>query len=60
MSLPNSSRWRARIRFLLCLGAAEKMYDSDMAVHLGETWDAKDDVIRRNIALMKQWAKEGT
>jgi arylsulfatase A-like enzyme len=38
---------------------SEKMYDSDMAVYLGEPWDAKDDVIRHNIALMKQWAKEG-
>ena len=38
---------------------SEKMYDSDMAVYLAEPWDAKDDVIRRNIALMKQWAKEG-
>lgn len=37
----------------------EKMYDSDMAVYLGERGDAKEDATRRNIALMKQWAKEG-
>ena len=35
------------------------MYDSDMAVYVGERADAKDDITRRNIALMKQWANEG-
>jgi arylsulfatase A-like enzyme len=38
---------------------SETMYDSDMAVYLGERGDGKDDITRRNIALMKQWAKEG-
>jgi hypothetical protein len=30
-----------------------------MAVYLGERGAGKDDITRRNIALMKQWAKEG-
>jgi len=38
----------------------ESMYDSDMAVYLAEPWDAKTDTIRRTIAVMKAWAKEGT
>jgi arylsulfatase A-like enzyme len=38
---------------------SEMMYDSDMAVYLGERGAGKDDITRRNIALMKQWAKEG-
>lgn len=35
------------------------MYDSDMAVYLGEKNNAQDTVLRKNIALMKQWAAEG-
>lgn len=35
------------------------MYDSDMAVYLAAPWDAKTDAIRRTMALMKQWAREG-
>lgn len=36
------------------------MYDSDMAVHLaGGGKRARDDVLRRNIALNKKWASEG-
>ncbi|MFM7185439.1 MAG: sulfatase [Planctomycetota bacterium] len=35
------------------------MYDSDMAVYLAEPWNARADSIRRTIALMKQWAREG-
>jgi hypothetical protein len=38
---------------------SEKMYDSDMAVYLAERGDGKDEVTRRNIALMKEWSKEG-
>ena len=38
----------------------ESMYDSDMAVYLAEPWEAKTDTIRRTIAVMKAWAKEGT
>ena len=37
----------------------ESMYDSDMAVYLAEPWEAKTDTIRRTIAVMKAWAKEG-
>jgi arylsulfatase A-like enzyme len=37
----------------------EAMYDSDMAVYLAQPWDAKTASIRRTIALMKAWAKEG-
>jgi len=38
---------------------SEAMYDSDMAVYLAAPWDAKTDAIRRTMALMKQWAREG-
>ena len=37
----------------------EAMYDSDMAVYLGGRPAKSDSVIERNIAMMKQWAKEG-
>ncbi len=41
----------------------ESMYDSDMAVYLGEQGGQKPggqvDVLRKNIELMKRWAKEG-
>ena len=37
----------------------EAMYDSDMAVYLAEPWDARTETIRRTIAMMKQWAREG-
>lgn len=37
----------------------EKMYDSDMAVYLGGKNQKNDEVLKKNIALMKQWAKEG-
>jgi hypothetical protein len=30
-----------------------------MAVYLAERGDGKDEVTRRNIALMKEWSKEG-
>jgi arylsulfatase A-like enzyme len=35
------------------------MYDSDMAVYLGTKADGQTAVLRKNIALMKQWAAEG-
>lgn len=35
------------------------MYDSDMAVYLGEKNKAQDAALLKNIALMKQWAAEG-
>ncbi|MEW6306801.1 MAG: sulfatase [Verrucomicrobiota bacterium] len=41
---------------------SERMYDSDMAVYLGDVNKKKggrDEVLEKNIALMKQWAKEG-
>ncbi|MBE7500563.1 MAG: sulfatase [Verrucomicrobiales bacterium] len=38
---------------------SEAMYDSDMAVYLGGRKDAQATVTRRNIELMKQWAREG-
>lgn len=38
---------------------SEAMYDSDMAVYLDGRDAAQDEVTRRNIALMKQWAREG-
>lgn len=38
---------------------SEKMYDSDMAVYLADRGAGRDEVTRRNIALMKKWAKEG-
>jgi arylsulfatase A-like enzyme len=37
----------------------EAMYDSDMAVYLGSKPAKGDDVLRKNIALMKKWAAEG-
>jgi len=39
----------------------EKMYDSDMAVYVGERGKKGkgESVTEKNIALMKQWAKEG-
>lgn len=37
----------------------EAVYDSDMAVYLGTKPDAQTEMLRKNIALMKQWAKEG-
>jgi arylsulfatase A-like enzyme len=38
---------------------SDAMYDSDMAVYLGDRGGADHSVTRRNIQLMKQWAKEG-
>jgi arylsulfatase A-like enzyme len=37
----------------------ESMYDSDMAVYLKGQTGPQADTLRKNIALMKQWAKEG-
>lgn len=37
----------------------EAMYDSDMAMYLGARPEGQTAVLRKNIALMKQWAKEG-
>jgi arylsulfatase A-like enzyme len=36
-----------------------KMYDSDMAVYLGSKASAQSEVLRKNIELMKQWARDG-
>lgn len=38
---------------------SEAMYDSDMAVYLGESRGPAAEELRRNIELMKRWAKEG-
>jgi hypothetical protein len=40
---------------------SEKMYDSDMAAYVGERGKKAgvETVTEKNIALMKQWAKEG-
>ena len=39
---------------------SDKMYDSDMAVYLGDrTNKGRDSITAQNVALMKQWAKEG-
>jgi arylsulfatase A-like enzyme len=37
----------------------EAMYDSDMAVYMGKKEGAQFEVLKKNIALMKKWAKEG-
>lgn len=37
----------------------EAMYDSDMAVYLGESRGSAAEELRRNIELMKKWAAEG-
>jgi arylsulfatase A-like enzyme len=37
----------------------ETMYDSDMAVYLGNKGGVQTEVLRKNIALMKRWAAEG-
>jgi arylsulfatase A-like enzyme len=38
---------------------SDKMYDSDMAVYLGNKSNPQGDILERNIAQMKRWAKEG-
>lgn len=38
---------------------SEAMYDSDMAVYLGDRGNRKTEQTRRNIELMKQWAQSG-
>lgn len=38
---------------------SEKMYDSDMAVYLGNRAGKGDAVLKKNIELMKKWAAEG-
>jgi hypothetical protein len=35
------------------------MYDSDMAVYIGEVANSKNDVLLKNIEQMKRWAAEG-
>ena len=38
----------------------EKMYDSDMAVYLGDRNNkGRESITAQNVALMKQWAREG-
>lgn len=37
----------------------EKMYDSDMAVYVGNKVGPQNEVLRKNIELMKKWAREG-
>jgi arylsulfatase A-like enzyme len=37
----------------------DSMYDSDMAVYMGKKEGPQTEVLKKNIALMKQWAKEG-
>jgi hypothetical protein len=36
-----------------------KMYDSDMAVYLAGRTGAREEILKRNIELMKRWAAEG-
>jgi arylsulfatase A-like enzyme len=55
---------RARLdRWMLETGdrgpESDAMYDSDMAVYLDGRNDAQEAVTRRNLELMKQWAREG-
>ena len=39
---------------------SEKMYDSDMAVYLGDRNNkGRESITAQNVALMKQWAREG-
>lgn len=39
---------------------SEKMYDSDMAVYLGDrNTKGRESITAQNVALMKQWAREG-
>lgn len=38
---------------------SEKMYDSDMAVYLDSKAAVQTEALRRNIELMKKWAREG-
>jgi arylsulfatase A-like enzyme len=39
---------------------SEKMYDSDMAVYVGDrNTKGRESITAKNIALMKQWAREG-
>jgi arylsulfatase A-like enzyme len=38
---------------------SDAMYDSDMAVYIGEVPNGKNDVLLRNIEQMKGWAAEG-
>jgi arylsulfatase A-like enzyme len=38
---------------------SQAAYDSDMAVYLESNNEAQDGILRRNIALMKQWGVEG-
>jgi hypothetical protein len=39
---------------------SEKMYDSDMAVYLSDRNNkGRESITAQNVALMKQWAKEG-
>ena len=37
----------------------EAMYDSDMAVYMGTKEGPQTEILKKNITLMKQWAKEG-
>ena len=50
-------RWMAETHDRGAESAA--MYDSDMAVYLGDRGNQKTEQTRKNIELMKQWAKEG-
>ena len=38
---------------------SEAMFDSEMAAYLGGNAAKQDAVLKKNIALMKRWAKEG-
>jgi hypothetical protein len=39
---------------------SEQMYDSDMAVYLGDrNTKGRESITAKNIAQMKQWAREG-
>jgi arylsulfatase A-like enzyme len=37
----------------------EAMYDSDMAEYMGKKEGPQTEILKKNIALMKKWAKEG-
>jgi hypothetical protein len=47
--------WMERTNDMGRTPESEAMYDSDMAVYVGKG----NPVIRKNIELMKRWAKEG-
>jgi arylsulfatase A-like enzyme len=52
------ARWEEETNDLGRQPEPATMYDSDMAVYLGSKSAVQDEVLKKNIALMKQWARE--